>query len=38
MGNLKKVFKLLIKNNFKTEKIIKDYKDNVRCLIATLYR
>ena len=37
-GQFKKVFKLLIKNNFKTEKIIKDYKDNVRCLIATLYR
>ena len=37
-GQFKKVFELLKKNNFKTEKIIKDYKDNVRCLIATLYR
>jgi len=31
----KKVSNILIKNNFKIEHIIKDYKDNVRCLIST---
>ena len=31
----KKVSEILIKNNFKIEKIIKDYKDNVRCIIST---
>ena len=31
----KKVSKILVKNNFKIEHAIKDYKDNVRCLIST---
>ena len=31
----KKVSKILLKNNFKIEYTIKDYKDNVRCLIST---
>ena len=31
----KKVSEILIKNNFKIEKIIKDYNDNVRCIIST---
>ena len=31
----KKVSKILIKKNFKIEQIIKDYKDNVRCIIST---
>ncbi|MDC0938081.1 peptide chain release factor N(5)-glutamine methyltransferase [Pelagibacteraceae bacterium] len=31
----KKVSKILQKNNFKIEHEIKDYKDNVRCLIST---
>jgi release factor glutamine methyltransferase len=31
----KKVPKILVKNNFKIEHAIKDYKDNVRCLIST---
>ena len=31
----KKVSDILIKNNFKIEHTIKDYKDNVRCLIST---
>ena len=31
----KKVSKILVKNNFKIEHTIKDYKDNVRCLIST---
>jgi release factor glutamine methyltransferase len=31
----KKVSELLIKNNFKIEQNIKDYKDNVRCIIST---
>ena len=37
IGNeqFKKVSEILIKNNFKTEHIIKDYKDNVRCIIST---
>ena len=30
-----KVSKILLKNNFKIEYTIKDYKDNVRCLIST---
>ena len=37
IGNeqFKKVSELLIKKNFRIEKIIKDYKDNVRCIIST---
>ena len=31
----KKVSKILVNNNFKIEHAIKDYKDNVRCLIST---
>ena len=31
----KKVSKILIKKNFKIEQIIKDYQDNVRCIIST---
>jgi release factor glutamine methyltransferase len=31
----KKVSEILIKKNFKIENIIKDYKDNVRCIIST---
>ena len=34
-GQFKKVSKILIKKNFKIEHIIKDYKDNVRCIIST---
>ena len=36
IGNeqIKKVSKLLIDNNFFVRKIIKDYKNNVRCVIA----
>jgi release factor glutamine methyltransferase len=30
----KKVSKILIKNNFRTEHIIRDYKDNIRCIIS----
>ena len=30
----KKVSKILIKNNFKIEHIIRDYKDNIRCIIS----
>ena len=38
IGNeqIKKVSKLLIDNNFFVRKIIKDYKNNVRCVIAAL--
>ena len=32
----KQVSKILIKNNFRIEHIIKDYKDNIRCIISTL--
>ena len=37
IGNeqFKKVSKILIKENFKIEHIIKDYKDNIRCIIST---
>ena len=37
IGNkqFKKVSEILIKKNFKIEHIIKDYKDNVRCIIST---
>ena len=31
----KKVSKILVENNFKIEHAVKDYKDNVRCLIST---
>ena len=31
----KKVSKILLRNNFKTEYIIKDYKDNIRCILST---
>ena len=30
-----KVSKILIKKNFRIEQIIKDYKDNIRCIIST---
>ena len=38
IGNeqFKKVSKILKKNNFKIEYIIKDYKNNIRCLISKL--
>ena len=37
IGNeqFKKVSKILLEKNFKIEHIIKDYKDNVRCIIST---
>ena len=36
IGNeqIKKVSKILIDNNFRIENVIKDYKNNVRCIIA----
>ena len=36
IGNeqIKKVSKILIDNNFKIERVIKDYKNNVRCVLA----
>ena len=34
----KKVSKILIDNNFRIKQVIKDYKNNVRCLIATLIK
>ena len=36
IGNeqIKKVSKILIDNNFRIKQVIKDYKDNVRCVIA----
>ena len=33
-GQIKKVSKLLIDNNFRIKKVIKDYKNNVRCVLA----
>ena len=37
IGNeqFKKVSKILVTNNFKVKNIIKDYKNNIRCVIAT---
>ena len=32
----KKVSKILIDNNFRIKHVIKDYKNNIRCLIAKL--
>ena len=34
-GQFKKVSEILLKNNFKIEHIIKDYKSNIRCIIST---
>ena len=36
IGNeqIKKVSKILIDNNFRTRNVIKDYKNNVRCVLA----
>ena len=34
-GQFKKVSKILKKKNFKIEHVIKDYKDNIRCIIST---
>ncbi len=36
-GQYKKVSKILNKNNFRVFNIIKDYKNNIRCLFATFY-
>ena len=33
-GQIKKVSKILIDNNFRTKLVIKDYKDNIRCVLA----
>ena len=33
-GQIKKVSKILTNNNFRTKNVIKDYKNNVRCIIA----
>ena len=35
-GQIKKVSKILTDNNFRIINAIKDYKNNVRCLIANL--
>lgn len=37
-GQYKKVSKILKANNFKTEHIVKDYKENIRCLILKLIK
>ena len=36
-GQFKKVSNILINNKFRVEKVIKDYKNNVRCILA-IYR
>ena len=33
-GQIKKVSKILIDNNFRIKLVIKDYKDNIRCVLA----
>ena len=37
IGNeqIKKVSKILVNNNFKVRRVIKDYKNNVRCILAS---
>ena len=35
-GQYKKVSKILLENNFRIKDIIKDYKDNIRCILSTL--
>ena len=37
-GQIKKVSKILFDNNFRVVKVIKDYKNNVRCLISSYNR
>ena len=37
-GQFKKVSKILKEKNFKIENVIKDYQDNVRCIISTQIR
>ena len=38
IGNeqFKKVSKILSKNKFKTKYLVKDYKENIRCILSTL--
>ena len=33
-GQRQKVSKILIDNNFRIKLVIKDYKDNIRCVLA----
>ena len=33
-GQVKNVSKILLDNNFRIKQLIKDYKDNVRCVFA----
>ena len=33
-GQIKKVSKILLVNNFRIRNVIKDYKNNIRCVIA----
>ena len=35
-GQFKQVNKILSNNKFKIKKIIKDYKNNIRCIFSTL--
>ena len=35
-GQFKKVSKILKKNKFKTKLLVKDYRENVRCIISVL--
>ena len=36
-GQIKKVSKILIDNNFRIKHVIKDYKNNIRCVFANYY-
>ena len=33
-GQIKKVSKILTNNNFRIKRVIKDYKNNIRCVLA----
>ena len=35
-GQFKKVSRILIRNNFRVEKFVKDYNENVRCILSKL--
>ena len=35
-GQIKKVSKILISNNFRIKYLIKDFSENVRCVLSTL--
>ena len=37
-GQFKKVSKILKKKKFKTKFLVKDYRENIRCILSTLQK